>query len=237
MNYLAAMLAGLVVLSVSVARGHERRDSFTKQITKEVHTDYLVIPPADFDAQQQYPLLIFLHGSGESGSDLDLVKIHGPFKKVAELKLPLLIVAPQTPIDEYWDIDMLSAWVDHVLEVLPVDRSRVYLTGLSLGGMGTWDLAVRRPELFAAIAPICGRGKPSQAKNLVGLGVWAFHGGKDDVVPMNGSIDMINAIYEAGGDARLTIYPDANHNSWEATYNNPKLYEWFLSHQRSDVNK
>jgi predicted peptidase len=227
---LSALL--FVCASQTFLRAEEFWDEFSATVTKEVGAHYLIVKPDDFDTEKKYPLMIFLHGRGESGNDLDKVKIHGPFEKVKELNLPFIIVAPQTPLDERWDIDMLSALVDHLLEQLPVDRGRVYLTGLSLGGFGTWDLAIRRPEVFAAVAPICGQGKPSQAKQMADVPVWAFHGAKDSTVALKGSTDMINALYDLGSDARLTVYPDAGHDSWEATYDNPKLYEWFLSHRK-----
>ncbi len=232
MNSLLGAMLVLTVCTVGVLRGEENREKFIATVTKEVNSPYLVVKPDNFDPHQKYPLIIFLHGRGESGDDLKLVKVHGPFKKVKELKLPVLIVAPQTPIDERWDVDMLSALMDHLLEKLPVDRERVYLTGLSLGGYGTWDLAVRRPELFAAIAPICGGGKPSLVEKLKGISVWAFHGAKDSVVPLKNTTDMVNALYSLGSDARLTVYPYADHDSWTETYNNPEFYEWLLNQKK-----
>jgi predicted peptidase len=229
-------LLSLVLLFSAIlqsAHSEESRDEFSATVTKQVGAQYLIVKPADFDPQEKYPLLIFLHGRGESGDDLDKVKIHGPFGTVKKLKLPFIIVAPQTPLDERWDIEMLSALVDRLLEKLPVDRERVYLTGLSLGGFGTWDLAIRRPEVFTAIAPICGVGKPSQAAMLKDMPVWAFHGAKDDAVELKGSTEMIDALYGVGNDARLTVYPEAEHDSWTATYENPKLYDWFLSHRKA----
>lgn len=218
---------------LAAVQAGESRNAFSATITKEVGAHYLVVTPDGYDPQQKWPLLIFLHGRGESGDNLDLVKVHGPYKMVADQKLPFIIVAPQSPADEWWDTDMLSALVDRVLEELPVDRERVYLTGLSMGGYGTWDLAVKRPEVFAAIAPICGVGKASQAARLKEVPVWAFHGGKDPVVPMSGSADMVRALYELGCDARLTIYPEAGHDSWTETYNNPELYKWLLSKRKA----
>ncbi len=217
---------------VGVVRGEESREKFSTTISKDVSCPYLVVKPEKYDPDDKYPLIIFLHGRGESGDDLKLVKVHGPFKKVKELNLPVLIVAPQTPIDERWDVDMLSPFVDHVLEDLPVDRERVYLTGLSLGGYGTWDLAVRRPEIFAAIAPICGGGKPTQADRIKTIPVWAFHGAKDSVVPLKNTTDMVNALYKVGGNPRLTVYSYADHDSWTETYNNPALYEWMLKQKK-----
>lgn len=216
----------------AIAHSQETKKKFSATITKDVAAQYLVVTPEGYDGKKEYPLLIFLHGKGESGDELDKVKIHGPYKTVAKLKLPFIIVAPQTPLDEFWDADMLSALVDHLLEELPVDRERVYLTGLSLGGYGTWDLAIRRPEIFAAIAPICGPGKPSQAAKLKDMPIWAFHGAKDPLVSLASMTEMINALYAAGIDARFTIYPDLEHDSWTKTYENPQLYEWFLSHRK-----
>lgn len=233
------LLSSVVVvtlLAASPLRGEESRNKFSATVVKQVEAPYLVVRPINFDPDEKYPLLIFLHGKGESGADLDKVKTHGPFKAVADERLPLIIVAPQTPVDERWDVDMLSALVDHLLGELPVDTDRVYLTGLSLGGFGTWDLALRRPEVFAAIAPICGHGKPSQAAKLKDLPIWAFHGAKDRVVSLKGMAEMINAIYAAGGNPRFTVYPDAEHDSWTETYSNPQFYQWLLSHRKSSRN-
>ncbi|TWU20822.1 carboxylesterase family protein [Bythopirellula polymerisocia] len=234
MNSILGALFVLTAFAVGIVRGEESAETFSKGGDKQNSIPYLVTKPDDFEAQQEYPLIIFLHGRGESGDDLKLVKVHGPFKKAKELQLPVLIVAPQTPIGKNWDIDMLSALVDHLLEELPVDRKRVYLTGLSLGGYGTWNLAAQRPELFAAIAPICGGGDPLQADNLKELPIWAFHGAKDSVVPLKNTADMINALYNLGSDARFTVYSDANHDSWTETYNNPAFYEWLLSQKKED---
>ena len=167
------------------------------------------------------------------GDNLNKVQVHGPFKKATELGLPIIIVAPQSPQDEWWDVDSLSALVDHLLETLPVDKSRVYLTGLSMGGHGTWKLATHRPEVFAAIAPICGYSMPSHAPTLRDVPVWIFHGAKDTVIKLEESTNMADALYAAENNARLTIYPQAGHDSWTETYNNPKLYEWLLSHRKS----
>jgi predicted peptidase len=190
------------------------------------------VKPNGYDDHERYPLLIFLHGRGEQGADLAQVKVHGPFQKVAELQLPLLIVAPQMPLDEYWDVDMLEALVEEVIDDLDVDEDRVYLTGLSMGGSATWRLAARRPDLFAAIVPICGRRATSKAPRLKHLATWAFHGAKDRTIPVKETTDMVEAIRQAGGDPRLTIYPKTQHNSWTETYNNPDLYSWLLSQRR-----
>ena len=218
----------LLICCLPQARADSRDGQFTGKITKQVSMRYRTVLPENLNSQKKYPLLLFLHGRGEQGSDLDRVQIHGPFKKTAELQLPLIIVAPQSPRDEWWDVDALSALVDHLLETLPVDTSRVYLTGLSMGGQGTWNLAIRRPEVFAAIAPICGYSAPSKAERLRDLPTWIFHGAKDDVIRLRESTNMADALFQVGNDARLTVYPEAGHDSWTKTYNNPQLYEWML---------
>ena len=148
MNVLRACLMFVAIstafdVAVGITRravGEESAQRFEKTITKEVAAQYLVVKPKDYDDREEYPLLIFLHGRGEQGDDLNRVKIHGPFRKVAELELPLLIVAPQSPQDQWWDIDMLEALVEEVIDDLDVDEDRVYLTGLSMGGTATWQL-------------------------------------------------------------------------------------------------
>ncbi len=227
-----ALSVAILLCCALEARSEQTDGEFQTTITKQVGLRYRTVTPANYDSQKEYPLLIFLHGRGEQGENLDRVQIHGPFKKVAELELPMIIVAPQTPKDEWWQEDSLSALVDHLLETLPVDKSRVDLTGLSMGGQGTWRLAMRRPEVFAAIAPICGYGRPAHAESLGDMPVWIFHGGKDTTIYYKESIEMANALYKAGNNARLTIYPKAGHNSWTETYNNPELYKWLLSHRK-----
>jgi predicted peptidase len=232
MNLIQWVTLSILICCAARARGDSRDSQFDKTITKQVGLRYRTVFPKKYDANQTYPLLIFLHGRGEQGDDLDRVQIHGPFKKAAELDLPLIIVSPQSPLDEWWDTDALSALVDHLLETLPVDKSRVYLTGLSMGGQGTWNLGIRRPEVFAAIAPICGYSAPSKAETLRDTPTWIFHGEKDDTIRVHESTKMADALHKIGNDARLTIYPNVGHDSWTETYNNPQLYQWFLSHRK-----
>jgi predicted peptidase len=122
--------------------------------------------------------------------------------------------------------------VDHVQKQLNIDPTRVYVTGLSMGGFGTWRLVAKYPERFAAAVPICGGGEfTDMAKSLRRVPIWAFHGKLDAVVPVSKSEEMVNAVRRAGGDVRLTIYPDVEHNSWKPTYDNPEVYKWLLSHR------
>ncbi|MEH1864170.1 MAG: prolyl oligopeptidase family serine peptidase [Nostoc sp.] len=176
---------------------------------------------------------LVLHGSGERGSYLNHVKKHGVAKVVEQqLDFPFIVISPQCPRGEYWNIERLSTLLDEVIASYPVDPDRVYLTGLSMGGYGTWHLAAAQPERFAAIAPICGGGNPVQAHKIKSLPVWAFHGAKDNVVPLSESEIMVSALKACDGNVKFTVYPEADHDSWTQTYNNPELYEWFLQHRR-----
>jgi predicted peptidase len=150
-----------------------------------------------------------------------------------------IIVSPQCPNDMWWPekTDLLITLLDEIEAKYRVDTDRVYLTGLSMGGFGTWTLAAKYPNRFAAIAPICGGGERYSANRLKKVPVWAFHGAKDNTVPLARSQEMVDAIKKVGGDAKLTVYPEAEHDSWTETYNNPELYQWFLSHKISDRTK
>jgi predicted peptidase len=131
-----------------------------------------------------------------------------------------------------WQPEPLIQLVDHVQKNLNIDRTRVYCTGLSMGGFGTYRLVAAYPERFAAALPICGGGEPAaMARSLRRVPIWAFHGAKDDVVPLRRSEEMVHAIRCAGGDVRFTVYPDVGHDSWKRAYANPEVYDWLLSHR------
>ena len=147
-------------------------------------------------------------------------------------EFPFIVVSPQCPLENYWPnmVETVMALVDEIIEKYDVDESRIYMTGLSMGGYGTWSIACTYPERFAAIVPICGGGQPYVARNLKAMPVWAFHGAKDNVVPLSESQKMVEAVKRAGGDAKLTVYPEAKHNSWTEAYSNEELYKWMLSY-------
>jgi len=202
--------------------------------TVKVQLSYLMYLPKDYEKQESWPLLLFLHGSGERGDDLELVKVHGPPKLIAAGKdFPFIVVSPQCPKDRRWEPIELVALLDDIAEKHTVDGDRIYVTGLSMGGFGTWQLASYAPDRLAAIAPICGGGEKYWAKQFAHLPVWAFHGAKDTGVPLERSQFMVDELKKNGGNPRLTIYPEAGHDSWTETYNNPELYEWLLEQRRS----
>lgn len=235
--------AMLLLIATTLVRAEDERQSarhFEKIITQTVSLNYLLYLPEGYAEApaKSWPLVLFLHGAGERGTDLEKVKIHGIPKLIAEGKeFPFIAVSPQCPDGIWWDhASTQAALYELILEMQQeyrVDPKRIYLTGLSMGGFGTWALATAHPELFAAIAPICGGGQPFRAKqHLRNTPVWIFHGEKDTVVDPQLSKDMYDALKSVEADVQLTLYPEAGHDSWTATYNNPEFYEWMLKQRR-----
>ncbi len=211
---------------------------FSRRITRIVSLDYLLHLPPDYARKGRFPLILFLHGSGERGSNLAQVKKHGIPKVIEHWPdFPFIVVSPQCPEHSTWlmQADALLLLLDHVMKRYAVDPSRVYLTGLSMGGYGAWYLGSEHPERFAAVAPVCGGfnpllGYPERVCGLRYTPVWAFHGAKDRIVPPSESRILVRKLRRCGGNVRLTIYPGLGHDCWTQTYANPKLYAW-LSQQ------
>jgi predicted peptidase len=198
-----------------------------------VQMNYLLYLPEDYESRESWPLLLFLHGSGERGDDLQLVKVHGPPKLIGEGKnFPFIVVSPQCPKNRRWQATELTALLDQIEEDHNVDNERVYVTGLSMGGFGTWSLATFAPHRFAAIAPVCGGGETYWVRDLTHLPIWVFHGDKDKAVPVERSHQMVNALKKKNGNVKLTVYPEAGHDSWTETYENPDFYTWLLEQKR-----
>lgn len=212
----------------------QQKVTFEAKIRLNVSLKYLLHLPKDYDQKDKWPLILFLHGRGERGDDLDLVKKHGLPRLIEEgQEFPFIVVSPQCPLSGMWwldQIEFLNALLDDVIERYKVDTKRIYLTGLSMGGAGTWYLAGRYPERFAAIAPICGAGMRWLAEPLAQKPIWVFHGDADTIVPVARSQEMVEALKQVGNNPRFTVYPGVDHNSWDLTYSNPELYSWFLSH-------
>jgi len=197
--------------------------------------NYLLYFPDGYgqDTLKKWPLLIFLHGSGERGDDLEKVKTHGPPKLIDQgKKFPFIVVSPQAPQGQGWSNTDLYALLQNCKQKYRVDPDRIYLTGLSMGGFGTWSLAIEHPEEFAAVVPICGGGDTTDIWKLRHTPVWCFHGAKDKNVPLQADQKMISALQVYNPTAKLTIYPDAEHDSWTVTYNNDSLYQWLLMQKK-----
>lgn len=207
---------------------------------KKEKIGYMFFLPENYDAKNKEkaaPLLIFLHGIGERGNNAEKVKAHGPPKLLDDPKTakdwPFITVSPQCPDGKYWSPAQLLLLVEHIEKEYNVDKNRIYVTGLSMGGFGTWMLAAEAPEKFAAAAPICGGGNIENAKKLVDLPIWVFHGEVDGVVPVTLSKQYVEAIEKEGGKkVKLTTYPGVNHDSWTQTYKNPELYKFFLDNPK-----
>ncbi len=195
---------------------------------------YAVYLPKEYgDDANGWPLIVFLHGSGERGSDPAILRGRGPMATVQnEAKLPAIVVAPQCLPNRSWQPDAVVHFIEHVASTYHVDRERIYLVGYSMGGFGAWATAAAYPDLFAAIVPICGGGAPDKAKALADVPVWAFHGAKDDAVPLARSEEIIEAMRRAGGNPKLTVIPDAGHGICESTCQRNDLWNWLLNQQR-----
>ncbi len=214
---------------------------------------YRLLKPADFNPDRTYPLVVFLHGAGERGSDNTAQLKHGMKEFLTPERrndYPCYVLAPQCPTGKRWvEVDWSASSHSHpeqpsdtlrlvhdlVIEMTTsanVDKRRVYIMGLSMGGYGTWDAIARYPELFAAAIPICGGGDPAVVERYVQLPIWCFHGDRDNAVPVERSRTMIDALKKAGGNPKYTEYEGVGHDSWTATFANPEVYQWLFQQVR-----
>ena len=231
----------LIILLFIISIGFPQQRKMKHLNVDEIDLKHLFFLPKDYYSAEKttWPLILFLHGMGERGDDLELVKIHG-IPKIAEKQkdFPFIAVSPQCPTEYVWgDKKMLQAVESLILKIIKnyrIDKTRVYVTGLSMGGYGTWALAAHRPDLFAAAVPICGGGDPATVNVLKNLPIWVFHGGLDKVVLPEESEKMVRALEKAGGKVHYTLYPEAYHDSWTETYDNPALYDWMLKNRKVD---
>ena len=238
----------------------EKNDMITAFKAKEyVSSDgsrllYRLLSPAVEDAGMNYPLVVFLHGSGERGDDNRAQLVHGTWvfeEKRNREAFPAWVIAAQCPAGERWadidwssstpqmadDITETSAQLMELLETFmgehAVDRDRIYITGLSMGGYGTWDLLVRFPDFFAAGAPVCGGGDVRYAGKISHIPQWAFHGADDPVVPLKASQAMVESLRELGSDVRFTVYPGVGHGSWVPAYEEKELLPWMFGQRKA----
>lgn len=198
---------------------------------------YVVYVPADYDPSRAWPLILFLHGMGERGDDgliQSEVGIGRAIRRHAK-RFPCLVVMPQCPGTGNWDDvghDDIQAALDLTLAQYKIDPARIYLTGLSMGGYGTWMIGAAQSDVFAALMPVCGGGNVEDGPKLAGIPIWAFHGLDDKVVEIDKSREMVKAVRQAGGKVKFSEFPDTGHNSWDKAYGDPKAIKWLLKQRK-----
>jgi predicted esterase len=210
--------------------------------SEKTNINFLLYLPDEYgtDSQQKWPLILFLHGMGERGNNLDYLKIGGLPKKLEDEKnFPFIVVSPQIESQEgYWSADETTGSLFTLLEEIKatysIDPKRIYLTGVSLGAGGTWEIGLRYPDRFAALVPVMGYygypfGTPDNICILKNVPIWAFHGATEETVPLDAEEGLIKALKACGGDVQFTVYPDAGHDIADKAYENSDLYTWMLS--------
>ena len=212
--------------------------SFESQITLKLGYKYFLTLPDGYstDKTKKWPLLVFLHGAGERGDDLNLLKKHGPPKLIgAGKKFEAIVVCPQVPVGESWNPHGVKAFVDEVKNSKRVDESRIYLTGISMGGVGTFDTIAAYPDVFAAAIPICGGAGVNVVKftALKDMPIWIFHGDKDTAVPVEYSQSAMRWFERnKAPNVKLTVYPGVPHDSWTQTYDDPEVWKWLFEQRK-----
>lgn len=256
----------IIILSLfpaTITLFSQNLDLYQKEVfvSKSDTLPYRILYPKDYDAAKEYPLLLFLHGSGERGHDNELQLTHGAslfLNETVREEFPAIVVFPQCQFDLSWNnatvdysddikvynypatielnrqLDLVEGLLDHLKTELAVDQNRMYLGGLSMGGMGTFELLHRNPNTFAAAIAICGGANPEIAKNIKNTPIWIFHGAVDNVVPAVYSKQMYYELQTEKADVKLTLYPEVGHDSWTHTFAEPELLPWLFSKQRKN---
>lgn len=235
MNILKSFLTALVFLPtvLSVTHAQEIKANFNKEVKEKKEISYILDYPKE--AKTAVPLMVFLHGAGERGTDLDKVKVNGPFKYKNLMKEQVAILAPQCPANTWWDTNAIYHLIKEIQSKYKIDASRIYLTGLSMGGWGSLILAMEHPEMFAAVASVCAptdRVMQANIHQYKDLNMKIFHGGMDDIVLPENAFNFYQKLHPVNPNAELIIFPKDNHNSWDSTYSDPKLYEWMFSQKK-----
>lgn len=239
---LALLVLFVLALVACPAQAGEKTTGFLNKVhkTDQGEFKYVLFVPHDYKGDKEYPLILFLHGAGERGDDGELPVKQGIGNAIKfkgnESKFPFLVIFPQCATGSDWqaenaDAKRALAILEETQKTHKVDQKRLYLTGLSMGGYGTWSLAAAFPERWAAIAPICGGGDPKDAPKIKHIPCWCFHGDQDGAVPVAESREMIKALKDAGSEPRYSEFPFVGHNSWDPAYVTPELYTWLLSHK------
>lgn len=205
------------------------------EIVQKHELGYALHIPAN--TKEKKPLIVFLHGSGEKGTDIEKVKVHGPFKYLKSRELDAYILAPQCPENEYWDEEVLYRLILKIRKENNIDSARIYLTGLSMGGWGAWNLAFAHPEMLAALVPIAGfvdRVPMIEDCKIKNIPIRIFHGLLDDVVNVDYSIAIYKKLKTCNANVQLTIFDDAGHDSWSKVYDNQEIYDWMFKQIKTD---
>ncbi len=235
-RYLRFVLVLILFQCCSAQNNSQLIDAEMETVVSESLSYYLYYPK-DYKSEKnkKFPLLLFLHGGGESGDSLSTIKSNGPPKLIVQGKqFPFLILAPQNPYKKkWWNTRAVAQLLDTIVENNRVDKNRVYLTGLSRGGSAAWEMAVQYPDKFAAMAVVCGM-TPLPYANWIDkdLPIWVFHGDQDKSIPISESVNMVDKLKAMGYDVKFTIYEGVGHNSWENTYTNEELYSWFVKQRK-----
>jgi predicted peptidase len=231
----------LVLMLASTGRSEETKAGFHDLVFKNAdgsEAKYILFVPHEYKGDKEFPLILFLHGSGETGTDGKAQMKNGLPKEIKkhEKTFPAFAIFPQSQ-KRTWqansdDGKRAVAILSEIEKKYKIDSKRIYLTGLSMGGYGTWSLATAMPDKWAAIVPVCGGGDPKQAEKIKDLPCWCFHGDQDKAVAVTRSQEMIAALKKAGGKPEYTEYPGVGHDSWTKAYGDPKLYEWLWAQKR-----
>ncbi|TBW30352.1 prolyl oligopeptidase family serine peptidase [Gramella sp. KN1008] len=257
------IMFGSVLLAFPLLLNAQTREEFRKEhfIAQGDTLNYRILYPEGFSEDKKYPLVLFLHGAGERGDDNESQLVHGSdlfLKKENRENFPAIVIFPQAPKKDYWakvevkrdtmpfqfdfknkeeptrSLDLVMQLMDTVVSKDFINPDRVYVGGLSMGGMGTYEIIFKKPDMFAAAFAICGGANEEIAENYpAGFNIWIFHGEKDDIVPSRFSKAMARSINHYGGNAKLSLYPEDNHNSWDSAFSEPYLLEWLFSHHKN----
>ncbi|MBN2890346.1 MAG: prolyl oligopeptidase family serine peptidase [Bacteroidales bacterium] len=193
---------------------------------------FLTYLPDNYKADlQKYPLILFLHGAPQRGSNIEVLKDEALPKELENgLNIPFIVVAPHCPIGESWDPQKLYDFYNEMLKLYRIDKNRVYITGFSMGGFGLLKFVRDYPGLFAAAAPVCSGGSKYFAETIASVPMWFFHGQEDKVIDIENTRELVEELKKFGADIDFTIYPDLAHDVWTPTYKKPELYDWFLKY-------
>ncbi len=250
------LFVALAFVAPVVTRAAEEYEARTFTAKDGLQLGYRLLKPRNVNAAKKYPLVLLLHGAGERGSDNTAQLKHGAstfLNPETREKYPCFVLVPQCPAEQTWSavkgwtgaaafeeeptvpMTLVLGAVDALLKELPIDKGRLYVTGLSMGGFGTWDILTRQPQRWAAAVPICGGGDPARIGVAKGVALWAFHGVKDTAVPVIRTQEMVAALESAGGAPLYSEYPDVGHDSWKIAYEEPEFLPWLFAQKRGAV--